>query len=159
VLTCGVTTSLSMMSVVLSGWTPEPGSGSVRVAEMTGQAVVMTEPPAGTVSLMRGGWSSNCRLKRVPLRPVVDVVRRLGAQASLLCRQERTQKGVGSPCRVCPKFQGTLPHAVSFGQNRLAKVPLALKNSLWEGEVQRLTCFFGQIRPCTCACTAHLSKL
>jgi hypothetical protein len=28
-----------MMSVVLSGWTPEPGSGSDRVAEMSGQAV------------------------------------------------------------------------------------------------------------------------
>jgi hypothetical protein len=62
-----------MMSVVLSGWTPEPGSGpvlsevegSVRMAEMTGQAVVMTEPLAGMVSLMRGGWSSYCRLKRV----------------------------------------------------------------------------------------------
>jgi hypothetical protein len=44
VLTCGVTTSLSMMSVVLSGWTPEPGAGSARVAEMTGHEVVMTEP-------------------------------------------------------------------------------------------------------------------
>jgi hypothetical protein len=65
VLTCGVTTSLSMMSVVLSGWTPDPGSGSVRVAEMTGHEVVITEPWAGMVSLMRGGWSSNCRLKRV----------------------------------------------------------------------------------------------
>jgi hypothetical protein len=50
VLTCGVTTSLSMMSVVLSGWTPEPGSGpvlsevegSVRVAEMTGQGEYYT---------------------------------------------------------------------------------------------------------------------
>jgi hypothetical protein len=49
-----------------------------------------------------------------PLRPVVEVVGGLDAQASLLCRQERTQKGVGSPCRVCPKFQGTLPQAVSF---------------------------------------------
>jgi hypothetical protein len=47
-----------MMSVVLSGWTPEPGSGSERVAEMTGHAVVMTEPSAGMVSLMRGGWPS-----------------------------------------------------------------------------------------------------
>jgi hypothetical protein len=49
-----------------------------------------------------------------PLGPVVEVVGGLDAQASLLCRQERTQKGVGSPCRVCPKFQGTLPQAVSF---------------------------------------------
>jgi hypothetical protein len=46
------------MSVVLSGWTPEPGSGSYRVAEMTGQAVVITEPLAGTVSVMMGGWPS-----------------------------------------------------------------------------------------------------
>jgi hypothetical protein len=76
---------LSMMSVVLSGRTPEPDSGPVlpapgaqalwpagasqdgqvsvaegsdRVAEMTGQAVVITEPSAGIVSLMRDGWSS-----------------------------------------------------------------------------------------------------
>jgi hypothetical protein len=46
------------MSVVLSGWTPEPGSGSVRLAEMTGHEVLMTEPSAGMVSLMMGGWSS-----------------------------------------------------------------------------------------------------
>jgi hypothetical protein len=52
------------MSVVLRGWTPKPGSGSVRVAEMSGHEVVMTELSAGMVSLMRGGWSSNCRLKR-----------------------------------------------------------------------------------------------
>jgi hypothetical protein len=58
VLTCGVTTLLSMMSVVLSGRTPEPGWGSVRVAEMTGHEVVMTELSAGMVSLMRGGWPS-----------------------------------------------------------------------------------------------------
>jgi hypothetical protein len=32
---------------------------------MTGQAVVITDPLAGVVSLMRGGWSSNCRLKSV----------------------------------------------------------------------------------------------
>jgi hypothetical protein len=38
-----VTISLSMMSVVLSGWTPEPGWGSYKVAEMTGQAVVIPE--------------------------------------------------------------------------------------------------------------------
>jgi hypothetical protein len=53
-----VITSLSMMSVVLSGWTPEPGSGSVRVAEMIGHEVVMNEPSAGMVSLMMGRWSS-----------------------------------------------------------------------------------------------------
>jgi hypothetical protein len=46
------------MRVVLSGWTPEPGWGSVRVAEMTGHEVVMTDPLAGMVSLMRGGWPS-----------------------------------------------------------------------------------------------------
>jgi hypothetical protein len=65
VLTWGVTTSLSMMSVVLSGWTPEAGWGSARVAEMTGHEVVITDPLAGMVSLMRGGSPSNCRLKRV----------------------------------------------------------------------------------------------
>jgi hypothetical protein len=32
---------------------------------MIGQAVVITDPLAGMVLLMRGGWSSNCRLKRV----------------------------------------------------------------------------------------------
>jgi hypothetical protein len=45
---------------------PAPGAqaqvsvaeGSVRVAEMTGHEVVMTEPSAGIVSLMRGGWPS-----------------------------------------------------------------------------------------------------
>jgi hypothetical protein len=54
-----------MMSVVLSGWTPEPGWGSVRAADVTGHEVVMTEPSAGMVSLIRGGSPSNCRLKRV----------------------------------------------------------------------------------------------
>jgi hypothetical protein len=58
VLIWGVTTWLSRMSVVLSGCTPEPGSGSDRVAEMTGQAVVITEPLAGVVSVMSGGWPS-----------------------------------------------------------------------------------------------------
>jgi hypothetical protein len=58
VLIWGVTTWLSRMSVVLRGWTPEPGSGSYRVAEMTGHEVVMTEPLAGMVSLIRGGWPS-----------------------------------------------------------------------------------------------------
>ena len=53
------------MSVVLSGWTPDPGSGSDRVAEMTGHEVVMTELLAGMVSLMRAGWPSYLRLKGV----------------------------------------------------------------------------------------------
>jgi hypothetical protein len=62
-----VTTSLSMMSVVLSGWTPEPGWGSDRVAEMTGQALVMTdlgaqwcgtpEGAAGSALVAKEGWN------------------------------------------------------------------------------------------------------
>jgi hypothetical protein len=37
---------------------PELAEGSDRVAEMTGHEVVMTDPLAGVVSLMRGGWPS-----------------------------------------------------------------------------------------------------
>jgi hypothetical protein len=46
------------MSVVLSGWIPEPGVGSDRLAEMTSHEVVITEPSAGVLSPMMGGWSS-----------------------------------------------------------------------------------------------------
>ena len=52
VLTCGVTTWLSTVSVALSGWMPEPSVGPVlslaegsdRLAEMSGRAVVTTHP-------------------------------------------------------------------------------------------------------------------
>jgi hypothetical protein len=53
------------MRVVLSGWTPEPGVGSERLAEIGVQASVMTEPVGGARSLMSGGSPSYRRVNRV----------------------------------------------------------------------------------------------
>jgi hypothetical protein len=44
---------------------PEPGVGSDRLAEMSGQALVMTEPVGGARSVMSGGSPSYRRVKRV----------------------------------------------------------------------------------------------
>ena len=80
VFTSGATTCLSRIRAVLSGSTlrqcsgqapepswgacPEPVEESDRLAEMSGQALVITEPLAVVRSVMSGGSSSYCRVKR-----------------------------------------------------------------------------------------------